>query len=87
MQLSKPENLLPVSKEEWVQWKGGKCTQRLVHSLALKRAGMIEEWADGRCSSLDQEKIVQGHIQAYRDVIEYVLRDFDFISNGEEVEN
>ena len=80
-------NLLPVSKEEWVQWKGNKVTQRLIHSLALKRAGMLEEWADGRCSNEQQEQIVKGHIQAYKDVLEYILRDFDFISQGEEVDN
>ena len=80
-------DLLPVSKEEWVQWKAGKVTQRLVHALAYKRMGMLEEWADGRCSDQKHEAIVQGHIQAYKDVIEYILKDFDFVSEGEEVTN
>lgn len=81
------QNLLPVSKEEWVQWKGSKVTQRMIHALALKRQGMMEEWADGRCSTQKDEDVAKGHIQAYRDVLEYILRDFDFIQSGEEVDN
>lgn len=79
--------LLPVSKEEWVQWKASLCTQRLVNAMAQKRAGMMEEWSDGKCGSVEQEKVAQGHIQAYKDVILYILRDFDFISDGEEEQN
>lgn len=82
-----PVDLLPVSKEEWVQWKANKCTQRLVHALAYKRAGMMEDWADGRCSTAEAEKIVQGYVQAIKDVINYTLRDFDVIEQGEEVKD
>lgn len=80
-----PTNLLPVSKEEWVHWKGNKVTQRLIHGLALKRAGMLEDWADGKCSNVEAEKVVQGYVQSLKDTIEYILRDFDFIEQGEEV--
>jgi hypothetical protein len=85
MQPNQAKELLPVSKEEWVHWKAGNCTQRLIHAIAYKRAGMMEDWSDGKCGTVEQEKVAQGHIQAYKDIIEYILRDFDVIQQGEEV--
>lgn len=73
-----------VSKADWVKWREDRVTQYLVAAISLKRRGMLEEWADGRCSTNDHEHVVQGQTQAYRDVLEYILRDFDVIPTEEE---
>jgi hypothetical protein len=72
------ERVTPPSKEEWVAWKQSNTTQYLIQQLVKKRLGMLEEWADGRCSNEMDEQITKGRIQDLKDVIEYILMDFEY---------
>lgn len=67
----------PISKEEWQYWKREKVTQALVASLLNRRSEMLEEWAEGRCPTHEETLKQEGRVQAYRDLILYIIQDFE----------
>lgn len=69
----------PVSKEEWQFWKQNKVTKALVANLIQRRMELLEEWAEGRCPSDLETHKQEGRVQNLKDVIMYIIQDFEVI--------
>lgn len=74
----------PVSKEEWVSWKGGKVTRQLVYDLLQKRTELLNDWSEGRFDNDKDEQITKGRIQELRDIVEYIIHDFQHVDLEEQ---
>ena len=68
-----------VSKEQWVSWKQDPVTRFLVHSLVKRRNELVEDWAEGRLTSIEEEHRQQGRVQNLQDIVLYLIQDFDYI--------
>lgn len=75
-----------VSKQEWIDWKSNSVTKEFLERLFTKR----EEIKEGIAEETIVEEAIQRHIgqcQAYKDVINYALYDFDTANSIEELED
>ena len=72
----------PISKEEWVVWKRDKVTRFLVESLVKRRNQLVEDWADARLTSVEDEHRQQGRVQNLQDIVMYIINDFEHIPEG-----
>lgn len=71
--------LEPITKAEWGQWKSQKVTKKLVSDLLERRKDLLEDWAEGRCSSQEEETRFQGRIQNLKDIVMYIVQDFEVV--------
>lgn len=85
--MQNPNLMEPVSKSDWSQWKQSHVTKALVYDLLEKRKQLLEDWSEGRFANDKEEQITKGRIQQLKDTIEYIISDFDYISEEQKSGN
>jgi hypothetical protein len=69
-----------ISKSEYIDWRNRKVTREFVARIFEQREGLKEDLADGK-ASIEDLKILIGRAQGMKDVIDYILHDFEFIDD------
>jgi hypothetical protein len=74
----------PVSKEDWVDWRQHKVTQRFLRAMQQKREMLKEGLAENQSGSEREDCITMGRTQALKDVIIYAVREFEYDNQSED---
>lgn len=71
-----------ILRQEWGEWKQNKVTKEFLKRLFEKREGIKEELAEGRAAKEQLDQFI-GQCQAYKDAIDYGIRDFEVVETEE----
>lgn len=73
-----------ITKELWVDWKNHPVTQFYLKALHFKREQLKEGIAEGQAGSDREICMAIGQTQAYKDALEYAVRQFEYIELEEQ---
>ena len=71
-------------KSDYVDWRRNQVTKFLVQELFNKREMLKEGIAEGKTSSLDELHQNIGRTQAIKDIIDYIISDFETLDDPQE---
>ena len=73
-----------VNKAEWQQWKKDKVTKLFVAGILNKREYLKEGLVEGHLSTHDEQLMAMGKCQAIKDIVTYLIEDFNYIERDQE---
>lgn len=76
--------MLKVLKSDHVDWKKLHVTKALVERLFIRREEVKEAWIQGKLTAENPE-YVRGFAMAFKEVIDYIIDDFEVESEDVEV--
>lgn len=69
----------PISKEEFLEWRNSRGTKQFVQALFEKREAIKEGIVEMAHSSDEQRFVDIGRTQGYKDAIDYVVYNLDYM--------
>ena len=81
------DSLDEVFKSQWHDWKQSKITKKLVKDIFNKREMIKEGWAEGQHEDQKQEFLDKGRCMAMKDIIDYILYEFETIDDSPQEES
>lgn len=75
-----------ISKEEYLEWRDNRVTKQLIQDIYEKREFLKEGVVELSDESEKQRFVTIGRCQAMKDIIDFVLRDFDYEGKYETLE-
>ena len=73
------KKLDPPTKEDYLNWRSTYVTKFFIQEIFNKRELLKEAIADGVTSGFDELNLTIGRTQSIKDIIDYVIRDFEYI--------
>lgn len=80
------KKLEPPTKEDYLNWRGTQITKFLLQEIWNKREEIKEGIADGQTSGHDELITAIGRTQSIKDIINYILFDFEYIDVNKQEE-
>jgi len=68
-----------INKSDYIAWKNEPCTRQLLLAIKEKREHLKEGVVRGEASNSDLLHQTIGRCMAIEEVMEYILRDFEYI--------